>query len=316
MKISIILTARCNATCSHCSHDYGPRRREELSESRICEVMDDAAAIQDGQPLIYLLTGGEPFSDFNRLLRVIQHGSSLGGGVYCVSNAFWARSDAVTMAKLSALADAGLSGLSVSVSRFHQPFIPLERPQRALRIAKQLGIFTELKGAVTESDLASEGALRTWRSQMDPDLVSIFPVLPYLRSGEQLAATEYVTARGLPTGRCPAETLTIDFAGIARSCCSPGALDEFLALGSLQESSLADLELRFRTAGRQRVLREKGPSYFACGAISQGLALRLRPNYADPCDLCIHIRSDPLLRKVAEEIAAEYGRRTTAPALP
>jgi len=277
--------------------------------------MEEAAALDDGLPLIYLLTGGEPFSGFDRLLRVVQHGRALGGKVYCVSNAFWARSDSVAMTKLSTLVDAGLSGLSISVSRFHQAFIPLERPRRALRIAKQLGMFTELKGAVTQSEFASEGALQTWRSQMDADLVSIFPVLPYLRSGEKLEATEYVTAGGLPTGCCPAETLTIDFVGIARSCCSPGALDEFLMLGTLQESSLAEIELRFRTAGRQRVLRERGPLYFACGAISQGLGQRLRPNYADPCDLCIHIRSDPLLRGVAEEIAAEYVRHDVTPEL-
>ncbi len=309
MRLSIIMTARCNALCAHCSHGYGPRRTDQIATDQILKLMDEAAEIHDEQPLMFFLTGGEPFISFKRLERIVHHGAQLGGEVYCVTNAFWARNDEVTKERLTSLQVAGLTGLSVSASRFHQEFMPLENATRALRIARELGLFTEFKGAVTQPDYQSDGVMGTWKAQIQADLIGIFPVLPYLREGESVDSLQYISVEGLPSQQCPAETVTIDSRGGARSCCTPGPLDEFLSLGHIQQDSLAAIAERFRNSGRQRVLRERGPIYFACGAIGQGLAGRLRTHYAGPCDLCVHIRTDPQLRRVAEEIATEYATR-------
>ena len=303
MRLGIVLTARCNASCAHCSKSYGPHRTEHLGKEDICRLMDEAAAIEDGEPLAFDLTGGEPFLDFELLVEVVSYGARLGADISCVTNAFWARDDGTAKSRLRTLHSAGLTLLSVSVSRFHQRFVALRRARRALTIASDLGLKTELKGAVTRSDLEPGGARETWQATLDADWVSIFPVLPRLRDGESLPEMEYYREPGLPEHRCPGDMVCVDFDGLARSCCTLGYGDPFLVVGDVHSTALQKIHQTFREGGKQRILRERGPIEFARGAIAAGLGDRLRSAYAGPCDLCLHIQSDPQLRAVAEAMA-------------
>ena len=304
MRLGFILTARCNAACTHCSKSFGPTRTEALSQTHVFGLMDEAAAIDDGQPLSFDITGGEPFLNFEMLVAVVAHGGQLGGEVTCVTNAFWARTDEISIAKLTELRNSGLTSLSVSISRFHQQFVPLHRAQRALHIAAQLGISTELKAAVTNDDLKVGGLVSRWQDSVDADWVNVFPVLPHLRHDAILPDDEYYREPGLPTHKCPGEVVAVDYHGIARSCCSLGEEDSFLVIGDTNLEPLKDIYETFQTAGKQKLLRDTGPVAFARGAITAGLKHRLRKAYAGPCDLCLHIRTDPQLRRIAEEMAA------------
>ena len=318
MRLGIVLTARCNASCAHCSKSYGPFRTEHLSRECIFRLMDEAAAIDDDEPLSFELTGGEPFLDFDLLVDVVDEGRRLGATVTCVTNAFWAHDEDITKQKLTVLRDAGLTALAVSVSRFHQQFVPLHRAQRALAAASALGIRTTLKGAVIRSDLEPGGALSVWQDRLDAQRITVFPVLPYLREGEVLSDEEYYRDRGLPMHRCPGDAVCVDFNGIARSCCTLVAEDPFLVIGDAHQMPLKQIHETLRTAGKQRILRELGPIEFARGAIAAGLGHRLRKGYAGPCDLCLHIQADPQLRQVAEAMscAADRAPRKTETAIP
>jgi hypothetical protein len=263
--------------------------------------MEAAAAIDDGEELNFDLTGGEPFVDFDLLVEVVGFGARLGGGVSCVTNAFWARTDDITRDKLTVLRDAGLTALSVSVSRFHQEYVPLERPRRVLAVANELGLWTELKGAVVRGDLQPGAVLDQWKGALKASCTSIFPVLPHLRAGQSLPETEYYRELGLPFHRCPGDMVCVDFDGRARSCCTLDGNTDFLEIGDARRTALEEIHHRFRTAAKQRILRESGPIEFARQAIAAGVGDRLRKEYAGPCDLCLHIQSDPLLRRAAEE---------------
>ncbi|MFL6604461.1 MAG: radical SAM protein [Steroidobacteraceae bacterium] len=303
MRLALVLTARCNASCAHCARSYGPNRSEHLDQTEIFRLMDEAAAIDDGENLYFDLTGGEPFLDFELLVATVSHGARLGAEVSCVTNAFWARTNELTRSKLETLRDAGLSALSVSVSRFHQRFVPLERARRALTVAAELGFWTEIKGAVTRHDLQAGGALETWKDSLKATCSSIFAVLPHIRNGETLPDEEYYRELGLPMYRCPGDLVSVDFEGVARSCCTLDGSNTFLVIGDARRMSLEKIHEAFQQGGKQRILRESGPIEFARGAIDAGLGNRLRKAYAGPCDLCLHIQSDPALRQVAEEMA-------------
>jgi hypothetical protein len=274
--------------------------------------MDEAAQIDDGEALSFELTGGEPFLDFDRLVEVVSHGAQLGGTITCVTNGFWARDDEVANSKLTLLRDSGLTSLGVSVSRFHQQFVPLHRARRALAIATALGIRTTLKGAVIRSDLEPGGALSTWKDALDAQRITIFPVLPHLREGEVLPDEEYYRDRGLPMHLCPGDAVCVDFDGLARSCCTLGGDDPFLVIGDAHRMPLKQIHETLRRAGKQRILRESGPIEFARGAIAAGLGHRLRKGYAGPCDLCLHIQADPQLRQVAEEMSSAAGPKPSS----
>lgn len=268
--------------------------------------MDDTVRIGAGAPVWFHLTGGEPFLNFALLLAVIRHGASLGARVSCTTNAYWARSVETARLRLSALAEAGLTALSVSVSRFHQQFVRLQRARCALEVAKSLGIRTELKGAILQSDLATGAALDQWKAQLEADCINIFPILPFLRVGTKLPESEYYRESGLPRGRCPSDILCIEPDGTAVSCCGPGAGQQFLTLGDVRNDSIETLHQRFVNNSRQRLLRERGPIAFAEAAIAAGLGALLREQYAGPCDLCTHVGADPQLRMAAEAASAGF----------
>jgi hypothetical protein len=304
MEIVVVLTSRCNAQCTHCTTSCGPRERQALSDADIERVMREAAQVQDGTPLVFNLTGGEPFLDFPRLLACVRRGASLGGKVSVVSNAFWARTEEQARARLTELRAAGLTSLAVSVSRFHAPYVPMAQARIALEVADELGLETELKAAVIKEDLLPGGLLEQWQRELDADFINVFPVLPYLRDGAALPEEEYYRLKGLPEQTCPAEVLCVESDGTARSCCGSGVSGSFLALGNVRDSGVAELRQRLESAPRQKILREQGPIAFARAAISAGLAHHLRARYAGPCDLCAHIASHPQLRRIAEEMSA------------
>jgi MoaA/NifB/PqqE/SkfB family radical SAM enzyme len=318
MEISLVLSSRCNASCSHCSTNCGPHRTEALGQDEIIRLMNETAAIDDGRPLEFHITGGEPFLDFDLLVAIVAHGTGLGGLVTCLTNAFWARSTESAREKLTQLRDAGLDLLGISVSRFHERYVPLSRVRLALEVAASVGVRTQLQGSVTASDFEPGAALSRWKHSLRADHVAIFPVIPCLREGAHLPDDEYCRQEGLPTHACPDEQVCIEADGTAFSCCGQKRSTGFLAIGNIREQSLATVHQRFKRAGRQRILRDHGPIAFARGAIAAGLGHLLRESYAGPCDLCVHIASDPQLRAIAEHMsaAAEFDSTTVTEARP
>jgi hypothetical protein len=305
MHIALVLTAKCTAKCGHCSASCGPQRTEHLAPTHLRRIMEEASRIDDGEGLHFDITGGEPFMDFEQLCDTLAYAQQLGGATSCVTNAFWARTDAIALQKLRTLRDLGLQLLAVSVSRFHEEFVPLASVGRALRAASQLGIETELKGAVTRADLTADGLVSRWRETLEADQVSIFPIIPHLRAGfPALPEAQYYREPGLPTGKCPSEIVTVQEDGIALSCCGQSPETSFLRIGDTHSEPLAAIQARFQHARRQRILRHCGPITFARRAIDAGHGHLLRDAYAGPCDLCLHIGSTPELRQIADEMSA------------
>jgi hypothetical protein len=269
--------------------------------------MNEASGINDGAPLAFHLTGGEPFLHFPLLVEIVAYGASLSADVSCVTNAFWAKTLKVATEKLASLKSAGLTSLAVSVSRFHEDFVPRRNAGIALAAASALNLPTELKGAVTMSDLQKDGLLETWKREFDADEINITPVIPGLRDGTVLAESEYYRKPGLPRQKCPGAIVCVEANGGVMSCCGQSPQTGFLAVGNIYADSLAILQGRFLNSGKQTILREQGPIAFAEHAISSGFKHLLRKGYAGPCDLCVHIGTDPELRRIAEEMSAAYG---------
>lgn len=301
MKMALMYTARCNASCAHCSTSCGPQRTESLSRDKIFSLMDEAAALSPDEPLKFGITGGEPFLDFELLREIVAHGKSLGAEMGCVTNAYWATSDEKARSLLSILQDAGLLVLSVSSSRFHEDFVNARRVERALGAARDLGLQCELKVVRVRSDVEDEEHIRSWARSAGADRVDIYSVLPHLRSGEALSESEYTRSPGLPTGACPGTLTTVGWDGEAYMCAMPGAFTRYFSLGNVHQVGLGKTRERLYLGGKQQILREHGPIHFAREIQARGLGQRLRDAYTSVCELCTHIASDPDLARVAEE---------------
>ena len=313
MRFGLLLTARCNALCSHCTVNSGPHERATLPEQSVLALMSEAAALwrreaAPGESLQFSLSGGEPFIEFDKLVRIVAHGAALGAQVTCVTNAFWAATDERTRARLERLRRVGLSMLAVSTSRFHEPFVARARAERALRVARELGLRTALKCSLVAAEIDALAGLGDWARRQPVDQLEIFPVLPYVRQGTTLPERDYVRSPGIPAGACPAPTLTIREDGRAYTCCMPGAFTEFHGVGDIHAEKLDQLFDRFYLNGVQQVLRQRGPAHFAEAIVRAGEGGRLRGGYESVCDLCAHIGGDARMAAIARQAATRFAK--------
>jgi MoaA/NifB/PqqE/SkfB family radical SAM enzyme len=306
MDLSIALTKRCNAQCTHCATNCGPRQKQSLATSTVFELMNEAAKRTPAGEILYFgLTGGEAFLDLEQLIEVIRHGVGLGGRVSCVTNAFWASSEEKAQTVAARVREAGLADLAVSTSQYHQSFVKIERVKRAVAAANRIGLNTTLKIAYTVQD-EEDGRVQQWADFVGAQSLQIFPVVPFLRQGAALPAEHYVRTPGLPKGRCPSSLLTFREDGAAYGCCTPGGFEPMLHVGNVLDSSFDDILDRYHFDPVLQTLRERGPIHFARHAIAQGEGGRLRSGYADVCDLCAHIASDPALTNCARDSAQAF----------
>lgn len=309
MELALLTAARCNARCAHCSTSCGPTRSEALASDKIRQLMDEAAVLSAGEPLAFHLSGGEPFLDLELLLGIIAHGRSLGASVTCVTNASWASSLEKARGIVSRVQGAGLRGLAISTSRFHLPYVKLQRAQHAYAAARELELRCVVKHVFTGAPAPDEGRLTEWIRSLPPEDVQEVALLPHLhRDAEALPEAAFPRSPGLPTGTCPAAILTVREDGEAYACCTPGAFKPLLRLGNAAGNSLRALRNRFASNGVQQILRRHGPIFFARAAIAAGQGAQLRPGYADACDLCTDIAAKPALARIAAAAGAALER--------
>jgi hypothetical protein len=138
----LLTTYWCNARCAFCYVHSGPDRAGHLPVARAVDLwrqLDEHAAAH-GRTMRIHLGGGEPFGDWPRLAHTL-HAACAAGLTPVESvetNAFWATHDGLTRARLELLAALGVGRLVISSDVFHQEFIPFDRVQRCVTLARQI----------------------------------------------------------------------------------------------------------------------------------------------------------------------------------
>ena len=127
--IALMVTRRCNMTCSHCSVESSPHAEGvQPNEQELLTVVRQAAAA--GVTSIQF-TGGEPMMRQKLVLRLMREAQRLGVRSAMATNGFWGRTPAAAMRHLRALIKAGLTRLTVSYDRYHAEF---QGPEPAVNI--------------------------------------------------------------------------------------------------------------------------------------------------------------------------------------
>jgi len=81
-------------------------------------------------------TGGEPFLNFELLLRAVQIAEELKiPSTFVETNCSWCTKDEITRERLNELKVSGLRGILISVNPFYAEFVPFERTERCIRIS-------------------------------------------------------------------------------------------------------------------------------------------------------------------------------------
>jgi MoaA/NifB/PqqE/SkfB family radical SAM enzyme len=146
----IFLSYKCTSECRHCMYACSPKWKSDwISVKDLEEVLTQLAAkINKRYPAEFKkiginygihFTGGEPFLNFELLLKAVEIASELEiPAMFVETNCFWCVSDEVTRERLTQLKDAGLHGILVSANPFILEYVPFERTERAVRISKEL----------------------------------------------------------------------------------------------------------------------------------------------------------------------------------
>lgn len=145
----ILLSYKCTSECKHYMYASSPRWKADWISEKDAEIIliQLAGKIQpspfgpSGIGINYGLhfTGGEPFLNFDLLLKITEMANGHGiPSTFVETNCFWCTDDKTTREKLDQLKKAGLQGVLISVNPFILEQVPFERTERAERIGKEI----------------------------------------------------------------------------------------------------------------------------------------------------------------------------------
>jgi hypothetical protein len=297
----LLVTYWCNARCAFCYVYSGPDRGGHMTVQTAVELWRslDRLAASHGRQMRVHLAGGEPFHDWPRLAAIVRAARDAGltSLEKIETNAFWATDDGLTRARLELLAALGMEKLVVSTDVYHEAFIPSERVQRCVAIARQVLGRGRVRVRWRESlerplDLrrATRDELqRAYRAALARHADRLTG-----RAADQLAGLlPRVPAEHFRGHRCVEPVLGSRHVHIdADGHIFPGVCSGIIlgtAAGRTVEEIWHDLAVRWRehavvealvAGGSYELLRRAGP-----------LGYRPLPGgYADQCHLCTHVR--------------------------
>ncbi|MFQ6065853.1 MAG: 4Fe-4S cluster-binding domain-containing protein [bacterium] len=145
----LLLSYKCTAECRHCMYGCSPKWRGNwISQEDLRKILRGLAGKIKPSPwgpqtvsLNYGLhfTGGEPFLNFELLLKAVEIAHELAiPSTFVETNCYWCTSDEVTRQKLKLLKEKDLGGILISVNPFFLEYVPFQRTERGIRIGQEV----------------------------------------------------------------------------------------------------------------------------------------------------------------------------------
>ena len=134
----ILLSYKCNCTCRHCLYAGSPHWKDWIDVNDLRKVFE---GLLETSPHLggFHLSGGEPFLDFDRLLRIQRMATEFGIPIeYVETNAGWCVNEELTRKRFQLLHDAGLRCILISCSPFHAEQIPISHVTCAVQAAEEV----------------------------------------------------------------------------------------------------------------------------------------------------------------------------------
>ncbi len=145
----LILSYKCSAECRHCMYGCSPKWTGDwITVSQLEKFLPQLAKVIRPSPygrqhmsLNHGLhfTGGEPFLNFDLLLKAVEIAEGLRiPSTFVETNCFWCKNDDLTRKRLQALKEKGLRGILISVNPFYTEYVPFEKTDRCIRISQEV----------------------------------------------------------------------------------------------------------------------------------------------------------------------------------
>ena len=163
----------CVSSCRHCLYNCSPHWEKNYIRPQIAE--ENLHTIRRLGCASVHIGGGEPLLRSEALGDVLQIAKKIGVVVeYVETNSSWFKDPERAMAILSTLRKQGLQTLLVSISPFHNEFIPFDRIQGVIEAAQQaeIGIFpwiSDFIADLSQLDAADTHSLEEFEERFGRD---------------------------------------------------------------------------------------------------------------------------------------------------
>ncbi len=132
----IILSYKCTNKCKHCLYASSPAWDKWFDIDDLDKVFKSLSKFTFWG---IHFAGGEPFLNFELLLQSVKLASKYNIPMeYVETNCYWCINEDEIREKLSLLKEAGLHSILISVSPFHNEFIPLIRVLKGYKLAVEI----------------------------------------------------------------------------------------------------------------------------------------------------------------------------------
>jgi organic radical activating enzyme len=307
-NIGLMMTYRCQASCSHCVVEAGPHRTEEISLNEAFDWIDQIVRYRDGYIKALSLTGGEPFDCFDKLKAVARHGAEQGLIITTITNGFWAKSPNEATKLLGEV--AGLKMIGVSADHHHQSFIPFERVRNVVTAARNCGLPYRI--IVTTEDETSQ-EYKDFRARIDeispPENIQLTTTFLAGRATDKIDKSAQRTSKTPCQSKCGAAGAPVLFPD-GRVIACIGALIALptkhpLVLGNVRQNTLADILDKSETNTILHGLRVWGPGKLVSWIKDSYGDADLPDQFIDNaiCDPCYKIMSSKKLLGWIEQLA-------------
>jgi len=149
ISCGLFLSYRCNSRCRHCIYACSPDWAADwITERNLLTILGQLSTRIEPSPLgrdrVSLnhglhFTGGEPFLDFNLLLKGVEIARDFGiPSTFVETNCYWCADDQTARDRMTSLKNKGLSGMMISVNPFYLEYVPFDRTERAIRIGQEI----------------------------------------------------------------------------------------------------------------------------------------------------------------------------------
>lgn len=203
----VITNYYCTSSCKHCLYRCSPRWPKEHITS--AAAARNFAAIRDLGCSAVHIGGGEPFLHPERLAETLAAANSANIHVeYVETNSSWFRDRDSACRLLENLAGLGLKTLLVSISPFHNEFIPFAKVKGVLAACRETGISVFPWTADFIRDLESFAAkkrhpLSEYAERFGPGYLESLPSRYWIAPGGRALETFGRTGRRHPIASFP-----------------------------------------------------------------------------------------------------------------
>lgn len=291
----IITNYSCSSRCRHCLYGCGPERSKDfISPERAAQ---NASIVRNLGCTSVHIGGGEPFLKPDHLLDAVKAVMSKGVGIdYIETNSSWFKSMDSAVSLLSELRQEGVGTLLISISPFHNEYIPFSKVRGVMEACQKTGIsifpwVTDFIQDLSHFDESTVHSLNEYEKAFGKDYLQTIPSRYWIHYGGRSLKTfaplfqEHSTEEILNTSRGCQELTDVShfhidlYGNYVPGLCSGLSINAEDLGKSLSVKDYPILNALFKGGVRQ--LYE---------TMVKDTGFKPDPQYVSKCHLCFHMR--------------------------